>query len=310
MKVLLHRNLLPGQQERLQREFPGVAFRQSLRLEDLAEDWAEAIFGNPPAAAVATLRKLRWLQIVSSGFDDYAALRGTPITVTTAHGVHAPVIAQHVLGTLLWFARGQPHLLAQQRARVWDRRPEIPRDLSRQTVGLVGYGEIGRALAGMLAPIGPRLIGLRRTASPCPPELHALLTLDRLDELLEQSDHVVVTLPLTPETRGLIDDRRLGRMKRGAVLHNVARGGLVDEEALIRRLTAGELGGAALDVFIHEPLPKESPLWDLPHVLVTPHLAGHHRDLGHPTFERFVDNLRRFLAGEPFLHEADFVRGY
>jgi phosphoglycerate dehydrogenase-like enzyme len=310
MNVWLYRKLLPGQRERLAREFPQIVFRETLRAEDLAEDWADAIFGNPPAEAVRRLRKLRWLQIVSSGFDEYAALRDTPIAVTTAHGIHAAVIAQHVLGNLLWFARGQPHLSAQQRAHVWDRRPEIPCDLARQTIGLVGYGEIGRALARMLAPIGPRVIAVKRTSADCPPELHALLTLERFDELLEQSDHVVVTLPMTAETRGLIDARRLERMKRGAVLHNVARGGLVDEAALLARLTAGELGGAALDVFAREPLPPESPFWDLPSVVVTPHLAGHHRDLAHPTFERFVENLRRFAAGESLLHRADFARGY
>jgi len=310
MNVLLYRNLGPGQRERLEREFPAIAFRQSLRVEDLAEDWADVIFGNPPAAAVRPLKKLRWLQIVSSGFDDYAPLRDTAVSITTAHGIHAPVIAQHVLATILWFARGQSHLLAQQRAHVWDRRPEIPRDLAEQTVGLVGYGEVGQALARVLAPIGPRVIGLKRGAAPCPPALHDLMTIDRLDELLEQSDHVVVTLPLTSETRGLIDARRLERMKRGAVLHNVARGGLVDEEALAHRLESGALGGAALDVFACEPLAKESPFWDMPQVLVTPHLAGHHRNLGRPTFERFVENLRRFFAGEPLLHRADFARGY
>ena len=310
MNVLLYRDFTPVQVESLHQEFPAIVFRQTTKREGLAEDWAEVIFGNPPAELVATKLKLRWLQIVSSGFDEYAALRDTKVVTTTAHGVHAPIIAQHTLMTILWFARGQPHLMQKQRAHVWDRRPSIPQDLARQTIGLIGYGGIGRALAAMLAPIGPRIIAVKREPAPKPPELSALFALDRLDELLEQSDHVVVALPLTAQTRGLLDANRLAKLKPGAVLHNVARGGLIDEAAVLQRLNEGLLGGAALDVFTHEPLPAESPFWDNPNVIVTPHLAGHHRDLSLPTLERFRTNLRRYASGQPLEHIANFNRGY
>jgi len=309
MNVLLFRNLAREQVESLRHDFPMLNFRQSTEAAELTSDWAEVIFGNPAARDVAALRNLRWLQIVSSGFDEYTALRDANITVTTAHGVHAPIIAQHTLMTILWFARGQPHLGQQQRAHVWDRRPTIPVDLARQTVGFIGYGEVGRALARLLQPIGPRLIAVKRGAAAKPPELAALDTLEGLDALLSGSDHVVVTLPLTPQTRGMLDAKRLGTMKRGAVLHNVARGGLVDEKALLAKLTDGSLGGAALDVFENEPLPAESPFWAMPNVLVTPHLAGHHRDLGLPTLERFRANLRRYVSDQPLEHVADFTRG-
>ena len=310
MNILLFRDLSADQVDRLAREFPTLTFRQTTKKEEIAADWAEAIFGNPPAEMLLRTSRLRWLQIVSSGFDEYAALGNTSILVTTAHGVHAPIIAQQTLATILWFARGQPHLAMKQRAHVWDRRPAIPQDLARQTVGLIGYGEIGRALARMLAPIGPRVIAVKRAAAPTPPELAELWTLDRLDELLASSDHVVMTLPLTAQTRGLLDAHRVATMKRGAVLHNVARGGLVDEAALLARIQDGSLGGAALDVFAQEPLPAESPWWDEPNVVVTPHLAGHHRDLGIPTLERFRSNLRRYVDGQPLEHVADFGRGY
>lgn len=310
MNILLFRDLAAEQVDRLVREFPAVSFRQTTRKEELAADWADAIFGNPPAPMLLGLARLRWLQIVSSGFDEYTALSGSRIVVTTAHGVHAPIIAQHTLATILWFARGQPHLAAQQRAHVWDRRPSIPQDLARQTVGIVGYGEIGRALASMLAPIGPRVIAVKREPAPKPPELAELWSLDRLDELLAASDHVVMTLPITAQTRGLLDATRVAAMKRGGVLHNVARGGLVDEAALLARIRDGSLGGAALDVFAQEPLPTESPWWNEPNVVVTPHLAGHHRDLGIPTLERFRTNLRRYVDGQPLEHVANFGRGY
>jgi phosphoglycerate dehydrogenase-like enzyme len=310
MNVLLFRDLSVEQVNRLEHEFPGLSFRQTTRKEEIVSDWAEVIFGNPPVEALLRTSRLRWLQIVSSGFDEYTALGNTSIQVTTAHGVHAPIIAQHALATILWFARGQPHLAERQRAHVWDRRPAIPQDLARQTVGLIGYGEIGRALARMLAPIGPRVIAVKREGTTRPAELAELWTLDRLDELLATSDHVVMTLPLTAQTRGLLDAARLAKMKRGVVLHNVARGGLVDEAALLARIQDGSLGGAALDVFAQEPLAAESPWWDLPNVVVTPHLAGHHRDLGIPTLERFRTNLRRYVDGQPLEHVANFRRGY
>lgn len=310
MNVLLFRDLSAAQVGKLEEEFPALTFRQTTRKEEIASDWAEVIFGNPPADALIKTSRLRWLQIVSSGFDDYVALRDTNIQVSTAHGVHAPIIAQHTLATILWFSRGQPHLMMKQRERVWDRRPAIPQDLARQTVGIMGYGEIGRALARFLAPIGPRVIAVKREPAPRPPELSELWTLDHLDELLAVSDHVVLTLPLTPQTRGILDASRVQRMKAGAVLHNVARGGLVDETALLARIRDGSLGGAAMDVFAQEPLPAESPWWNEPNVVVTPHLAGHHRDLGVPTLERFRSNLRRYVAGQLLEHVADFKRGY
>lgn len=310
MNVLLYRDLASDQVARLGQAFPSLVFRQTVKRDDLADDWAEVIFGNPPADLIATASRLRWLQIVSSGFDEYVSLRNTKITVTTAHGVHASIIAQHTLATILWFARGQPHLAERQRAHVWDRRPAVPQDLARQTVGIVGYGEIGRALVKMLAPIGPRILAVKREPASAPPGVESLNGLDGLDELLAVSDHVVVTLPLTEQTRGLLDAGRLAKMKQGAVLHNVARGGIVDETALLARLADGSLGGAALDVFAQEPLSGDSPFWDLPNVIVTPHLAGHHRDLGIPILERFRTNLQRYLDGQPLLHVADFNRGY
>jgi phosphoglycerate dehydrogenase-like enzyme len=309
MNVLLYRDIDPAALAALRVEFLACDFRQTTAPAQMEAwlDWADALYGNAPAAMLLRAPKLRWVQIVSSGFDEYAALAGSPITVTTAHGVHAPIMAQHTLMTILLFSRGQLHFAAKQREKVWDRRPAIPQNLAGATVGLVGYGEVGRALAAMLRPLGVRLIASRRSAGMPPPELAAVLP---LDELLEQSDHVVVSLPLTADTRNLLDAARLARMKRGAVLHNVARGGLVDEVTLLMKLRDGSLGGAALDVFAQEPLPSDSPFWTEPNVVVTPHIAGHHRTLGAATLVRFRENLRRRVAGETLLHVADFTRGY
>lgn len=312
MNVLLFRDVPEPVLVGLRAEFGACHFRATTRPDQLESwlDWPDIVFGNAPAALLARAPRLRWLQIVSSGFDEYRSLHGGPITVTTAHGVHAIVIAQHVLLMFLLFVRGQLHFEDCQRQRKWDRRPAVPQDPAALTVGFVGFGAAGRAIARLLRPLGPRLIATKLTPAATPPELDALHPWERLDDLLAASDHVVLTLPLTEATRGVLTPERLARLKPDAVLHNIARGQLVDEPALIERLRDGRLGGAALDVFAEEPLPAASPLWNLPNVVITPHLAGHHRDLGSVLLERFKDNFRRHLRGEPLQHIADFARGY
>lgn len=312
MNVLLYRDLPDADVAALSAEFPQCHFQKATSPAQLdgAEDWPEVVFGNAPASWLVKCPRLRWLQIVSSGFDEYQALGGTRVAVTTARGVRAPIIAQHVLMTVLMFARRQPHFWKCQREKIWDRRPEVPQKLEGQTIGLVGYGEVGKEVARLARPLGVRLIAIRRTPGSTPPELDELLPRERMDDLLRTSDHLVLTLPLTAETRGSINRRRVGLLKNGAVVHNIARGELVDEEALIERLREGSLGGAALDVFAREPLPGDSPLWDLPNVVVTPHLAGHHAEAGGLVFGQFRSNLHRWLTNEPLEHAANFARGY
>lgn len=312
MHVLLHRPLPPGALDRLRQIAPQASFRHEMRVDAQSAclEEAEVVFGNPPAAALANRERLRWLQIVSSGFDEYAALAGGSVVVTTAHGVHSHAIAQQVVMAMLMFARGQLHFGECQRASKWDRNPAVPFRLKGQTLGFVGYGLIAQELASLGSALGLRMIAVKRTPGDCPEQLVRLSDLSGLDELLAQSDHVVLTLPLTVATRGLLDARRVSRIKPGAYFYNVARGGLVDEPALLARLQEGSLGGAAMDVFAQEPLPPESPWWQAPRTLVFPHIAGHHRDLGADTFELFAENLTRYVTGQPLLNVADFARGY
>ena len=312
MKIFLHRPLPAGAVEQLRRIAPTAEFRHDVKTDSLAAnlDWAEVVFGNPPAALVRERENIRWLQIVSSGFDEYASLADRPLVVTTAHGVHASSISQQVLMAMLMFARGQLHFGECQRNAQWDRNPAIPFSLTGQTLGLIGYGLIGRELARFAVLLGLRVIAVKRTATPCPPELAALNGLAGLDALLAESDHVVMTLPLTAGTRNVLDPRRVGLLKRGSYFYNIARGGLVDETALLARLHDGSLGGAALDVFAQEPLPKESPWWTAPRTLVFPHIAGHHRDLSSDTFQLFSRNLSRYVTRQPLENVADFNRGY
>jgi phosphoglycerate dehydrogenase-like enzyme len=312
MNILLHRVLPPHALETLRQIAPSAEFRVEPGGQGLEKylDWAQVIFGNPPAQRLLNRPNLRWLQIVSSGFDEYHPLRDTQVIVTTSHGVHARPIAQQVIMAMLMFARGQPHFSECQRAGKWDRNPAIPFRLAGQTVGLVGFGLIGQELARYAPLLGVRLIAVKRTPATCPPELARLDSLEGLDRLLQESDHVVVTLPLTSHTRNLLDAGRIARLKTGAYFYNVARGGLADEGALLERLRDGTLAGAALDVFAQEPLPPDSPWWTAPRTLVFPHIAGHHRDLALETFELFAENLGNYVQGRPLRNQADFTRGY
>ncbi|RRK02703.1 D-2-hydroxyacid dehydrogenase [Opitutaceae bacterium TAV3] len=313
MNILIFRDISATDLTALSAEFPQCNFRQTMDLSLLEKDpsWPAVIFGNVPSALLPRCSNLRWLQIVSSGFDEYLPPPASHVIMTTARDIRAPIIAEQVVMTFLAFARQLPHFLHCQREKKWDRRPSIPQIIQKQTVGILGYGSVGKEVARLLKPFGVRLIATKRSVPPPPPpELDALLPLSQLDELLATSDHLVIALPLTDQTRRILDKNRIAMLKRGAVVHNIARGGLLDEDALIERLRDGSLGGAALDVFEREPLPADSPFWELPNVLVTPHLAGHHAEVGALLFQQFKLNLARFLDGKALECVADFSRGY
>ncbi|MES2694130.1 MAG: D-2-hydroxyacid dehydrogenase [Verrucomicrobiota bacterium] len=312
MNILLYRDLPASAADEVRAIAPHAQVRIDARPAELPSHlpWADAIFGNPPASALLTAPRLRWLQIVSSGIDEYHALTDSGIQVTTAHGIHAPTIAQHTLMTILMLARAQLHFTLRQHEARWDRSPSLLEDVRGQTVGFIGYGAVGRELVHSVAVLGMRARAVKRTPALCPPELEQLDTLAGLDDLLAASDHIVISLPLTAETRGLLDAARIACIKRGACLHNIARGGLLDEEAVRARLLDGSLRGAAMDVFATEPLPSSSPWWATPNCIVTPHLAGHHSALGRLAFERFLRNLARHLAGDSLVGEANFARQY
>jgi D-2-hydroxyacid dehydrogenase (NADP+) len=246
--------------------------------------------------------RLRWLHTFSAGVDHpwFQALRARGIRVTTSSGAHAVPIAQTVLLYLLALSRDMPAWADAQRRRAWE--PHSFADLQGLVLGVVGLGPIGLEVARLAAAFGMRVVGARRTLrgdEPC-----ETWPLARLDELVVLADALVLALPLTDDTRHLLDAARLGRMKRGAWLVNVGRGGLVEEPALVAALREGRLGGAGLDVFETEPLPPESPLWEMPNVIVTPHNSGDTPGNRARASEIFLDNLGRFTRGEPLRNEV------
>jgi len=248
---------------------------------------------------------LKWVHIHSAGADRpiYQELRGRGVTITTSSGANAEVVAQTALAGLLALARRFPQLMAAQREHRWAPllAGQLPRDLGGQTAVLVGWGPIGQRIGAFLRLLGLQLIVVRNRAAPAQDGVQ-MVTFDAFTQVLPRADWLLLACPLTDQTRHLVDARALAALPRGAGLINVARGEVVVESDVIDALRTGQLGGAFLDVFEHEPLAADSPLWDLPQVIVTPHSAGHSDGNAPRVTGMFLDNLRRWCAGEPLLN--------
>jgi len=244
---------------------------------------------------------LRWVHVHSAGADRpvYVRLRQRGVQVTTSSGANAAVVAQSALAGLLALARHLPQLWQAQREARWASLIATgqPRDLEGQHAVLIGWGPIGQHLGRLLQALGLRVTVVRQQDRPAGPGL-AVVTVDRLHEALPTADWLLLACPLTERTRGLIDAAALALLPAHARIVNVARGEVVDETALIAALQQNRLDGAFLDVFAHEPLPADSPLWRLPNVIATPHSAGFSDGNAARVERMFLDNLRRWCAGE------------
>ncbi len=268
---------------------------------------------------LARAQRLRWLSSWAAGVERVArpSLLSRGIVLTNASGVHGPNIAEHLLAMILMFTRAMPRLHRAQLARRWERsfasRADGPGELTGKTLLIVGLGRIGEAVAARARPFGVRLVAVKHDPSArhdAGVAVDELVGMDALDEVLGRADHVCLTVPLTRETHHLIDARRLGLMRASAYLYNISRGAVVDQAALVDALRSGRLAGAGLDVFEHEPLPEQSPLWDLENVILTPHVAGLTPHYFERTAALFADNLDRFLSGQPLRNVYDSTRGY
>ena len=250
--------------------------------------------------------KLRWIQATSAGIGQavkrygYARLGWR---FTTASGVHARPLAEFCLMTMLMFIKNYPLMDAQKRARHWRRFNNS--ELRGRTVGIIGLGRIGRDIAQVCKSFDMRVLACRRSSSNPPPTVDALFAPEQLDELLPQADFLILCAPHTPETDGLINAGRIGRMKAGAVLINIARGALVDHEALKRALRDGRLGGAALDVTDPEPLPADDELWEMPNVIISCHSASTADTENGKLTDLFIRNLHAYLNDEPLENLLD-----
>ncbi|MER7546612.1 D-2-hydroxyacid dehydrogenase [Actinomadura sp.] len=251
-----------------------------------------------------------WVHIASAGVDRllFPALVEGDTIVTNSRGVFDEPIAEYVLGLVLAFAKDLPATLRLQAERRWRHR-ETERVTGARAL-VVGTGPIGRAIGRRLTAAGLAVTGAGRTARRADPDLGTVLPMERLDEALAEADYVVLAAPLTPRTRGMIDAAALDRMRPSARLINVGRGALVAEPDLVKALRDGRIAGAALDVFEDEPLPPSSPLWEMPNVVVSPHMSGDVVGWRDELVRLFTDNLGRYTSGRPLRNIVDKRLGY
>ncbi|MBZ5722280.1 MAG: D-2-hydroxyacid dehydrogenase [Acidobacteriia bacterium] len=307
--------------EKLRTEFPQVEVVHLNSYEGVEEqlrDAEVAITWSLRAEQFKAAKRLRWIHSPAAAVHQliFPELVASDVVLTNAREVHGPVVAEHVVAQIFALAKGLPAAVRLQQQHLWGQeamwrgRPR-PREVAGATLGLVGLGSIGREVAKRASALGMRVIAVREHPEKGRPEsVEQVFAPHQLDELLAQSDYVVLAAPITPETRGLIGVARLAKMKVDACLINVGRGPLVDEDALTEALRKHKIGGAALDVFEKEPLPADSPLWDLESLLITPHSAGLTEKLWERHYQLISENLRRYLAHQPLLAVVDKKRGY
>lgn len=302
----------------LSAKFPEVTFVIGGAVEEQIEQIADAdvYFGWPAREVFVAGEQLRWVQNPGTGIDrimrDLPELVDSDVVLTNSRGPHAPPMADHVMGMVLSLAHRMGELWEDQQAHRWEPGPynDTYVELAGSTMGILSLGDIGMAVARRAHGFGMEVYAVDKHPRPTGPEVTSVWGLERLDKLLSMSDWFVVTAPLTDETRGFIDRRRLGLLKEGARIIVISRGNIVDEEALIDELRSGRIAGAGLDALAVEPLPPESPFWDMKNVVVTPHASALTPEMSRGRHEIFIENLRRFLANEPFLYVCDKRAGF
>lgn len=319
------------QMARLRAAAPGLVISQPAThegeeaLAHLRE--AEVVLCSGARFDLAQAPELAWVQVASAGVNHLPveALQQRRILLTTASGIHAVPIGEHVLAMMLGWVRRMPLAQRWQAQRLWRQdQPEYrASELRGATAGIVGYGSIGRHVARLASAFGMRVLAYKRqpgredmgwvepgSGDPAGEIPERFYGPGELAAMLPLCDHVVIAVPLTPETRHLIGARELAAMKPGAFLINIARGPVVDEPALIRALEEGKIAGAGLDVFEAEPLPADNPLYRLDNVILTPHVAGTSSRYNERLAQLFADNLSRYTQGQPLLNQVDLEKGY
>jgi D-2-hydroxyacid dehydrogenase (NADP+) len=271
--------------------------------QDLVPDFSRQFF-----SACYKAEHLRWLHVFNAGTDNpvFGQMLERGVRLTTSSGANAEPVGVTAVAGMLMLSRGFPGWMAAQRRHAWEpvRGDSAPDDLRGQTLLLVGVGEIGKTMARIAQALGMHVIGVRRGSRQPEDPVDEMHPPAALDQLLPRAQWLALTCPLTDETRGMIDAGRLARLPQGARIVNVARGEIIDEQALIAALSSGHLGGAYLDVFEHEPLPAESPLWDLPNVVLSPHNAAASTGNDARATAMFLHNLGLSARGEPMKNEV------
>lgn len=315
-KLVLALNLDQPYVDRIRSTYPDVDVvicPDRASLPELLPGAQVLIGGRLTAELLRESPDLRWLYVTGAGVDGvlFPELVESDLLITNNSGVHAPHMAEYLLGTMLAFVRGLPFLMRSQIRHEWgDRKDFKLYELGRQRLAVIGLGDIGQELAWRAKAIGMDVIGSRRHVGDAPRGVDRIYPPDALHEMLAEVDHVAITLPLTHETRDLFGATEFAIMKKTAFIYNIGRGPIINSAALITALRDGEIAGAALDVTDPEPLPADSELWDMPNVMITAHTSG-----GGPFYwERGIDlmisNIGRYIRDEPMLNVVDKMAGY
>ena len=265
--------------------------------------------GAVPAGLLPTMPRLRWAQAMSAGVDNWLALPDLPanLTLTCARGTHTESMPENIIGALFHVAKPYAQVAEHQKEAKWVHTVAQP--LTGKTLGILGLGAIGQEVARIAVALGMHVIGTKRRPTRIP-NVAEVLAPEQTDEVLAQSDFVLLLLPATPETENFIDARRLAKMKPSAWLLNFGRGQIVNDADLMAATKDKKIAGALLDVFRQEPLPADNPFWTAPGIIVLPHIGGPHPQRDRFVSRLFVENLKRFLDGEPLKEVVDRKAGY
>ncbi len=314
MKILINTEITSDHRQQIQSVSPDLVIAEpkdeAARLKEIPD--TDILFGDFNRSLFDAARQLKWVQVLGAGVDGllFPEFVESDVVLLSAKGYVGPHLADQTWALILGLIRGVGRAV---RERTWENRWSIRDEtweLAGRTLGIVGLGGTGIDVAKRAQGFDMRVIAVDPEDVDAPSFVHEVWKMDRFYDLLAESDVVSICAPLTDETHGMFDDDAFRRMKPSALLINVTRGKIVDEPSLLRALEEGLIGGAGLDVTPEEPLPQNSPLWDLPNVIVTPHVAGGSPNRDDRTVGLFCDNLERFLVGKPFLSVIDKRKGY
>jgi len=314
MKILINTDITSEQQQQIASVSDDLSLVCPQNSEEALREIVDTdiVFGGFNRSLFENAKQLKWVQVLSAGVDGllFPEFVESDVLLTSAKGFVGPHLADQTWALLLGLLRG---IGRSVRERTWENRMSIRLatwELSEATLGIVGLGGTGIDVARRAQGFDMRVIAVDPEAVEAPSFVHEVWKMDRFHDLLAASDVVAICAPLTPETHGMFDDAAFEQMKAHALLINVTRGKIVDGPALLRALTSESIGGAGLDVTPEEPLPADSPLWDLPNVIVTPHVAGGSPIRLDRSVGLFCDNLERLLVGKPLLSVIDKEKGY
>jgi D-2-hydroxyacid dehydrogenase (NADP+) len=314
VKVLMMAGYFTAWLDQLAAVSPSVNAVAAHTPEDLMREIVDAdvVYGRLPREPFLAAKQLKWVQSIGVGFETmlYPEMVDSEVVITNTSGAFDAAMGEHALALILGFTRGIAAHDRGRKDRAWNREGVPVSLIHEQTACVLGMGTIGRSIARLLGQFGMHVIGADAQIKDAPEGVSELVRPDGMLSAIARADVVVVALPVTAETQGMIDSSWFAAMKNTALVVNIARGPIINEAHLVEALRSGQINGAALDVYEKEPLPAESPLWDMPNVVMTPHIASRSEEGDRNLQKIFVENLRRYVAGEPLLNLVDKRKGY